>query len=92
MLEVSSGVEIKGCCNMEAREEESGVGQVDVNLWKEYSRQHTGRCKGPEAGACLMCLRNSKDLSKGKAEGDKMVGEGSHRTLQPGEVFDFCSE
>lgn len=54
MLEVSSGVEIKGCCNMEAREEESGVGQVDVNLWKEYSRQHTGRCKGPEAGACLL--------------------------------------
>lgn len=70
--------------NMQAREDGSGVGQVDVNLQKEHSRQQTGKCKGPEAGACLLCLRNSKDLNEGKAGGDKMVEEGSHRATREG--------
>lgn len=94
ILEVLSGVEIKGCCgcNVEAREEGSGVSQMHVNLRGEHSRQQTAKCQGPEAGACLPCLSNSKDLNKGKAGGDRMVEEGSHRALQPGEHFDFCSE
>lgn len=39
------------------------------------------KCRGPEAGACLACSRDSKEACINGAEGERKMGEGGIREV-----------
>ena len=54
-------------------------GESHAGIWRDNIPSRDSKCKGPEAGSCLVCLRNPTKLvwleqSEGGHQWDKKVG------------------
>lgn len=54
----------RGCSSRDLNEVREGASRFG----EEHPSSETNKCRGPEAGLCLVCLRNSREAGVAAAE------------------------